>query len=180
MPYTYPLGDSMKETNFNEELAVVVLPDVPLLPDTNVNLKVGKEAGSEIYNRVKDDDSYGIALAIKEMNPVGFYEESDFYRVGTIIHIQDVEEVKDFYQIKAQILERVEVKEFLPDGDNYRATYTSMKVFLLRPILSCLKITGPGDVSFTIAAVMISMGDVRIIPEIARTISKNLFRVLLK
>jgi len=126
MPYTYPLGDSMKETNFNEELAVVVLPDVPLLPDTNVNLKVGKEAGSEIYNRVKDDDSYGIALAIKEMNPVGFYEESDFYRVGTIIHIQDVEEVKDFYQIKAQILERVEVKEFLPDGDNYRATYTSM------------------------------------------------------
>jgi ATP-dependent Lon protease len=116
----------MKETNFNEELAVVVLPDVPLLPDTNVNLKVGKEAGSEIYNRVKDDDSYGIALALKEMNPVGFYEESDFYRIGTIIHIQDVEEVKDFYQIKAQILERVEVKEFITDGDNYRATYTSM------------------------------------------------------
>ena len=126
MPYMYPLGDSMREMNFNEELAVVVLPDVPLLPDTNVNLKVGKEAGSEIYNRVKDDDSYGIALALKEMNPVGFYEESDFYRVGTIIHIQDVEEVKDFYQIKAQILERVEVKEFIPDGDNYRATYTFM------------------------------------------------------
>lgn len=125
MPYV-PLGDSMREMNFNEELAVVVIPDVPLLPDTNVNLKVGKEAGSEIYNRVKDDDSYGIALALKEMNPVGFYEESDFYRVGTIIHIQDVEEVKDFYQIKAQILERVEVKEFIPDGDNYRATYTFM------------------------------------------------------
>ncbi|MBP2046652.1 endopeptidase La [Methanobacterium aggregans] len=114
----------MKETNFNEELAVVVIPDVPLLPETNINLKVGKEAGSEIYTRVKDDDFHGIALALKQMNPEGFPEESDFYRIGTIIHIQNVKEMKDFYQIKAEIKERVEVEDFIADGDNYRANYS--------------------------------------------------------
>ena len=75
----------MTEINQNEELPVLVLPDMVLLHETNMNLKIGKKNGSEIYNRVKNYDHFGIAVATKEGLPARYYTESDLYKVGTLI-----------------------------------------------------------------------------------------------
>ncbi|MEW6011071.1 MAG: endopeptidase La [Methanobacterium sp.] len=113
----------MKEMNLNKELPVVVIPDTILLPENNMKLKIGKTAGSEIYSRVAKDDFYGIALAVKESNSNGLYIESDFYQIGTLIKVENIKEMRDFYQLSVEIIERVKVKELIPDEADYKATY---------------------------------------------------------
>lgn len=113
----------MREMNANKELSVLVIPEMVLLHETDMNLKIGKNIGSEIYNRVAKDDFYGIALAVKDGNNRGIYTESEFYRVGTLVKIISAKEMRDFYQLKVDIIERVEIDEFISDGRNYRATY---------------------------------------------------------
>ena len=113
----------MKEMNLNKELPVVVIPDTILLPENNMKLKIGKTTGSEIYSRVAKDDFYGIALAVKESNSNGLYIESDFYQIGTLIKVKNIKEMRDFYQLSVEIIERVKVKELIPDESDYKATY---------------------------------------------------------
>lgn len=113
----------MTEMNTNKELSVLVIPNTVYLNKTDITLKISKKAGSEFYKRVAKDDFYGIALAVKEGSTEGLYEEDDFYRVGTLIKIENAKAMRDFYQIKMEIIERVEVEELIPEGANYRATY---------------------------------------------------------
>ena len=113
----------MTEMNINKELSVLVIPNTVYLNKTDITLKISKKAGSEFYKRVAKDDFYGIALAVMEGSTEGLYEEDDFYRVGTLIKIENAKAMRDFYQIKMEIIERVEVEELIPEGANYRATY---------------------------------------------------------
>ena len=113
----------MNQMDVNQELSVIVIPDTVYLHGTDINLKINKKIGREIYDRLSQDDFYGIALGVKEDNLRGLYVESDFYKVGTLIKVEAAKEMKDFLQLKLQIMERVEVKELIPDNGNYRATY---------------------------------------------------------
>ncbi|MGB9978312.1 endopeptidase La [Methanobacterium sp.] len=113
----------MTEMNINKELSVLVIPNTVYLNKTDITLKISKKAGSEFYKRVAKDDFYGIALAVKEGSTEGLYDEDDFYRVGTLVKIENAKAMRDFYQIKMEIIERVEVEELIPEGANYRATY---------------------------------------------------------
>ena len=112
--------------NINKELSVLVIPNTVYLNKTDITLKISKKAGSDFYKRVAKDEFYGIALAVKEGSTEGLYEEDDFYRVGTLIRIENAKAMRDFYQIKMEIIERVEVEELIPEGANYRATYRSI------------------------------------------------------
>ena len=112
----------MQNKDIKKELSVLVIPDTVLLPKTTMNLKISKEIGSEIYNRAAKDDFYGISLGVKEdAGPP--YVESDFYQIGTLIKIKNAKEQRDFYHINVEILEKVEIEEFMVDGLDYRATY---------------------------------------------------------
>ncbi|MDP3485351.1 MAG: endopeptidase La [Methanobacteriaceae archaeon] len=113
----------MRELNLKDELSVLVIPDMVLLHETDMNLKIGKQIGSEIYNRVSKDDFYGIALAVKEGINRSVYSESDFYRTGTLVKILNAKEMRDFYHLKVEIIERVEIDEMMSEGRNYRAKY---------------------------------------------------------
>ncbi len=107
----------------NKELPVVVMQDTVLLPETNRKLTIDNEIGSELYNRVEKDDFYAIALSVKEEKVEGFYVESDFYKVGTLIKVVNVKKMKDYYQVNVDVIERVEIEELIPDDTDYRATY---------------------------------------------------------
>lgn len=114
----------MNEIEENQELPVLVLPDMVLLHETNMNLKITRKIGRELHKRVKDHDYYGIAVASKGGLPARFYAESDLYRIGTLIKIENATEMRDFYHLKVEIIERVEIKEFIKEGLNYRAKYS--------------------------------------------------------
>ncbi len=46
---------------------------------------------------------YAIAVAVKEDNAEGLYSESDLYNVGTLIKIDNIKSMRDFYQIMVEI-----------------------------------------------------------------------------
>ena len=109
--------------NINKELSVIVIPDKVLIHETKMTLKIGKKVGSKIYQRVTKDNFYAIALAVKEDNIEGLYSESDLYNIGTLIKIDSIKSMRDFYQIIVEIVDRVEIEELIPEDMNFRATY---------------------------------------------------------
>lgn len=113
----------MNETNVNQELSVIVLPHTVYLHETDMNLKLNKKIGREIYHRASRDGFYAIALGVKEDNLRDLYVESDFHRVGTLVKIEKAKDMNDFIHLKIRVIERVEVEEFTNDNGNYRATY---------------------------------------------------------
>ena len=113
----------MNEMNINKELSVIVIPDKVLIHETKMTLKIGKKVGSKIYQRVTKDNFYAIALAVKEDNIEGLYSESDLYNIGTLIKIDSIKSMRDFYQIMVEIVDRVEIEELIPEDMNFRATY---------------------------------------------------------
>ena len=111
----------MKEMNVKKELSVLVIPDKVLVHETKMTLKIGKKIGSKIYNQVAKDDFYAIAVAVKEDNAEGLYSESDLYNVGTLIKIDSIKAMRDFYQIMVEIVERVEIEELIPEGSRFQS-----------------------------------------------------------
>jgi len=117
------MSDNMTEIDQNQELPVLVLPDMVLLHETNMNLKIGRKMGRELHDRVKDHDYFGIAVAAREGLPARFYSESDIYHIGTLVKIENATEMRDFYHLKVEIIERAQIDELIRDGINYRAKY---------------------------------------------------------
>ena len=115
--------DSMNEKDLNPELSVIIIPNTVYIHETDMNLKINKKIGKEIYRRVSGDDFHGIALGVKKDNLRGIYVESDLYNVGTLVKVVNAKEMKDFFQLKLKIIERAEIEEFIPDDGDYRATY---------------------------------------------------------
>ncbi len=114
----------MSQIETNEELPVLVLPDMVLLHETDMNLKITKKMGRQIDNLVKDHDYFGIAVASKRGVPARFYAESDLYKIGTLVKIENAAEMRDFYRLKVEIIERVQIDKFIKEGLNYRAKYS--------------------------------------------------------
>ncbi len=113
----------VKELNVNRELSLVVIPDTVLLPGKNTTIKISKEIGNQFYKRIVQDDFYGVALALKQGHDGKLYGEDDFYHVGTLVKIEDTKVLSDGYEFVIDVLERVEVKKFIPDGTDYRIAY---------------------------------------------------------
>lgn len=113
----------MKELNINRELSLVVIPNTVLLHGKNITIKVSKEMGNQFYQRIAQDDFYGIALALREGHSGDLYRKDDFYDIGTLIKIEDRKISKNGYQFTVDVIERVEVQEFIQDGTNYRVNY---------------------------------------------------------
>lgn len=88
-----------------------------------MTLKIGKDVGSKIYNRVAKDDFYAIAVAVKDDNIEGLYSESDLYNIGTLIKIDSIKSIRDFYQIMVEVVDRVEIAELTSEGASFKATY---------------------------------------------------------
>lgn len=113
----------MKEWNANKELSVVVIPNTVLLQGKSVTIKTSKEIGNQFYNRIAQDGFYGVALALKEKVNGNLYSKDNFYHVGTLIKVEDRKISKDGYEFTMDVVERVEVDEFIPEGENYKVTY---------------------------------------------------------
>lgn len=113
----------VNKLNVNKELALVVIPNIVLLPGKSTTIKISKELGNQFYNRIVQDDFYGVALALKEAHEGSLYGENDFYHVGTLIKIDDTKVLSDGYEFVIDIIERVQVNAFIPDGTNYRVAY---------------------------------------------------------
>ncbi len=118
-------GISMRELNINKELPVLAMPNLVLFHGRDITIKLGRELNNEFYEEIAQEDFYAIALTVKKSKSEGTYEKNDFYKVGTLIKIKDRKKISDGdgYEYSIDVVERVEVKEFILSGTNFRAVY---------------------------------------------------------
>ena len=113
----------MERLNINKELPVVAIPNLVLFHGRDLKVKLSMELSNGLYETIEKENFYAIALTLKKDRNEGAYEDSDFYRVGTLIKIKDRESTSDGYEYNIDVLERVEVKEFRLSENNLRVNY---------------------------------------------------------
>ena len=113
----------MDENQNYDELPIITIPERIILHKINRNLKLDKIKGSDIHSRLAKYDFKGIILATKTSNLTDMYTPDEFYNVGTLIKINNTEELKDFYQFNIDVIDRVVIDEIIPDELQYKAKY---------------------------------------------------------
>ncbi|HHX62429.1 MAG TPA: endopeptidase La [Epulopiscium sp.] len=113
----------MEKLNINKELSVVAIPNLVLFHGGDLKVKLSMEPRDGLYERIKEEGFYAIALTVKDTKSNGAYEEDDFYSIGTLIKIVDRTRISEGYEYNIDVLERVAVKEFKSSENNLRVNY---------------------------------------------------------
>lgn len=97
-----------------KELAVVEIPNTVLLQGREMVLRVSQEVGNKLFNGTANDDYFGLALS---------KENKEYYTIGTLVKVNSIKNVKGKFELSVDVLERIEVIDFIPTADGLRATY---------------------------------------------------------
>ncbi len=120
------------DINISNELSVFAIPNLTLFHGGDLKVQLSEDISKKLYDRIKEENNYAVALTIKMDDdnrddlPEGLYREEDFYRTGTLIKLKDRMKTVKGYEYDIDVIERVEVKEFLMDGNNLRVKYDSI------------------------------------------------------
>ncbi|WP_160675368.1 endopeptidase La [Clostridium sp. C8-1-8] len=112
----------MNQFSRNNTLPLIIIPNTVLLPGKSVTVKVNEEAGASFYEKVAEEDNYGIVLAVKGDKRETF-DEQDFYTVGTLVKVEEAKPLNDGYHFVLDVIERVYAEEIIPEGEDFKATY---------------------------------------------------------
>ncbi len=107
----------------NKPLNIIALPNNVLFPGKATSIKVNKMVVDKFYQRIAEDDYYGIALAVKENSKKVKFNKDDFYHIGTLIRIEDMKPLNNGYQLRIDVIERIEVKNFIEEDKHLKATF---------------------------------------------------------
>ncbi|WP_238903820.1 endopeptidase La [Clostridium sp. YIM B02506] len=116
----------MKELINNTALPIIAIPNTVLMPGKSITLKVNSAIGKHITNKMENENFYGVALAIREEYEGGDFSREDFYTVGTLVKLEESKKIKDGYNITLEVIERVEVEDFVLEDNNFKAIYNTI------------------------------------------------------
>ena len=94
----------------NKEGMVIPVSDIVLLPGMAYTLKLKNISEEELKNLAKKEQ-FSIALPLKQNFNQSQLKQEDFYKVGVSFNVNGIEKTENGYQIKINVLDRVEIKE---------------------------------------------------------------------
>lgn len=142
----------MDENQNSDELPIITIPEKIILHKINRNLKLDKIKGSDLHSRLAKYDFKGIILATKTNNTTEIYSSDEFYKVGTLIQINNTQELKDHYLFNIDVIDRVTIDEFISDDLKYKAKYH------LSPDIDDLNEEATKDILRTIKKLVVEIG----------------------
>ncbi|WP_291643876.1 endopeptidase La [Clostridium sp.] len=93
----------------NKEGMVIPVSNIVLLPGMTYTLKI-KNVSEETLKNLAMDDQFSIALSLKQNFNQSSLKQEDFHSIGVSFHVNEVEKTESGYQIKIEVLDRVEIK----------------------------------------------------------------------
>jgi len=108
--------------NKNREGMIIPVSAVALLPNMEYTLKLNHFSEEEI-RYLSEEDSISIALPLKENFNQNALKEEDFYRIGLLFGVNQIEKIETGYEIKIKITERVQVTEITFENGFIRGEY---------------------------------------------------------
>jgi ATP-dependent Lon protease len=94
--------------NKNKKGMIIPISEVALLPNMEYTLKLSNFSEKELRN-LSEEDGISIALPLKKNFNQKELKEEDFYRIGLLFEVNQIEKIETGYQIKIKVIERVEV-----------------------------------------------------------------------
>jgi ATP-dependent Lon protease len=113
-------GEDMNNEDRNKELKVVPVIDTILLTGMDYTLAFKSEEFAQLLSEL---DERAIALAMKHKGRQDTLTEENFYKVGVLLQILDVEHKEQLVMLKVRALERVEVSALRLEGVSIIARY---------------------------------------------------------
>jgi len=89
---------------------ILRIEDLVLLPGMTYPLRIGKPSKDELA-AIQDKDQEIVALPLKRDRTRSEVKADDFYKIGVAIEILDVNSSEKGYQVRARVLNRVEVSD---------------------------------------------------------------------
>lgn len=111
----------MKEENNNPTLPILIIPETILLPNTNMTLNVDKPHTEKLIENMTDDAT-GIILSPKYI-PTNENPALEFYEVGTILQIEDINDIDDQYILEIKVKDKVRVTKVIEENGLLQAEY---------------------------------------------------------
>lgn len=105
----------------NEALKVVPSSEIILLTEMEYTLAFKSEY---IKNLLSDNDEHALVVSLKQNFKQDSLTEADFYRIGMLVKVLEVEKKEKHYLLKIQALDRVEIDELIFNESNIMARYT--------------------------------------------------------
>ncbi len=118
---TTETGDKDEKTENTKELPILLIPNTILLPHTDIKIPLDKVHTENILNTINDDHQ-GIILTPKKL-PRDNNGEVEFYDVGVILEIKNIEEEAKQYRIELKVKDKVEIKGIEEKNSYFHAKY---------------------------------------------------------
>jgi ATP-dependent Lon protease len=96
--------------NINTEKMIIPISNSMVLPGISQLIKLNRLSEEEVEHLENRNEIY-IALPLKENYNQELLQEDDFYQVGTLFEVIDIEKIETGYQMNIKTLERVEINE---------------------------------------------------------------------
>lgn len=106
----------------------VILPlkDMVLFSESIVQINANQEFHETLQSAIEENYHMAVAVSIRDSHESDMYQAKDFYHIGNLVHLEEVEKVSKGYRIRMKVLERVEVKHFELQGEYFIGHYNEL------------------------------------------------------
>lgn len=108
-----------------QEQWVLPLDNIVVFPKMKTKIAISDHESVKIKTLISTHNNYIIGLSLKNETEEGKYTESDFYKIGTLLQIDSLQESDDSYVIHVQGVRRVNIEALFLNDYDYSAKYSN-------------------------------------------------------
>ncbi|HSO89407.1 MAG TPA: endopeptidase La [Draconibacterium sp.] len=108
-----------------QEQWVLPLDNIVVFPKMKTKIAITDHESVNIKTLINTRNNYIIGLTLINQTEEGKYRESDFYKVGTLLQIDSLQESDDGYVIYVQGVKRVKIEALFLNDYDYSAKYSA-------------------------------------------------------
>lgn len=107
-----------------QELWVLPLDDTVVFPRMKAKIAISDKESVNIKTLVHNKNNYIIGLAVKNENSSGKYKKSDFFKTGTLLKIDSLQESESGYVIHVMGVKRISIDQLYINDYDLSAKFT--------------------------------------------------------
>jgi len=114
----------MENKNIAQELMVLPVFDTVMMPHMSTKLLIDQKQCKKLNDRIRSDQPFVIGLTVRSEVDKAQFQASSFYKVGTLIHLESVQQTDKGCLVYLKSLKRIQVDRMSFDEEGIYAKYT--------------------------------------------------------
>ena len=107
-----------------QEQWVLPLDDTVVFPKMKAKIAISDTDSVNIKTLVHNKNNYIIGLAVKNENSSGKYKKSDFFKIGTLLKIDSIQESESGYVVHVMGVKRISIDHLYINENDLSAKFT--------------------------------------------------------